>query len=179
MYIENEKVKYIVDVCISLMKLFSDPETKQRRLVHDLKGTGRVIMLGGMLDLMYNGSLVIGIRDEDFTSAYFDEKVFNEPSDFKMIYRDGSVFISTELASFHNKLYTENPDHYEFLDLPANDTDMENMKFSLSSTEYLGMQIYYALRGKIPPTMYIRLNIDKVFEDYIETIAQELSGATK
>ena len=51
---------------------------------------------------------------------------------------------------------------------------MERIKFSLSDNEYLGIQTYYSLQGKIPPAMYIRIEIGNVFNDKVISIADKI-----
>ena len=92
-----------------------------------------------------------------------------------MIIRDDSIYISSDYSNYFDKIYTENVDyHYEMIDLPVTDIDMERIKFSLSDNEYLGIQTYYSLQGKIPPAMYIRIEIGNVFNDKVISIADKI-----
>lgn len=176
MYVENDKVKSITDICIKLMKIFINPKYKTHSLHHNIDEHCRINILDTLLNLTYNGKILIGIREEDLWDASYSPNDWAEPSDYKVILRDNSIFISSDCSNFYEQIYTENCEYsHELIDLPKSDTDMERIKFALSDREYLGIEVYYALRGKIPPTMYIRLEIDHIFTDNIKSIADNLS----
>ena len=175
MYIENDNVKCIADICIKLMKIFINPKYKTRSLRHNIDDHCVITILGSMLDVKYDGKLLFGIREEKIDDVFFSPKDKFEPSDNKVIIRDDSIYISSEYSNYIEQIYTENIDyHHEFLDLPKSDIDMERIKFSLSNNEYLGIQTYYALQGKIPPAMYIRIEIGNVFSDTVISIADKI-----
>ncbi|HGX4521665.1 hypothetical protein GNZ01_07170 [Escherichia coli] len=175
MYIENENVKCITEICIKLMKIFINPKYKTRSLRHNIDEHCTINILGSILDVKYDGKMLFGIREEKIDDAFFSSKDKFEPSDYKVIIRDDSIYISSDYSNYFDKIYTENVDyHYEMIDLPVTDIDMERIKFSLSDNEYLGIQTYYSLQGKIPPAMYIRIEIGNVFNDKVISIADKI-----
>lgn len=157
------------------MKIFINPKYKTRLLRHNIDEHCVITILGSMLDVKYDGKILFGIREEKIEDSFFTPKDKFEPSDYKVIIRDDTLYISSDYSNFLDQIYTENVDYYhELLDLPKTDIDMERIKFSLSYNEFLGIQTYYSLKGKIPPSMYIRIEIGNVFNEKVLSIADKI-----
>ena len=74
MYIENDNVKCIADICIKLMKIFINPKYKTRSLRHNIDEHCTINILGSILDVKYDGKMLFGIREEKIDDAFFSSK---------------------------------------------------------------------------------------------------------